>query len=122
MCIRDSLWVMQREGDWCYVRTDRDTGYMMAKFVKLMGVEEEAAYIATLGDPETRPEPTPSPTPTPEPTEEPTPTPTATPEATPTPEPTEEPTPTPTATAEATATPCLLYTSNRLFRQSCVKI
>ena len=99
------LWVMQREGDWCYVRTDRDTGYMMAKFVKLMGVEEEAAYIATLGDPETRPEPTPSPTPTPEPTEEPTPTPTATPEATPTPEPTEEPTPTPTATAEATATP-----------------
>ena len=59
------LWVMQREGDWCYVRTDRDTGYMMAKFVKLMGVEEEAAYIATLGDPETRPEPTPSPPPTP---------------------------------------------------------
>ena len=99
------IWVIRREGDWCQVRVNSKDGYMMAEFVKLMGVEEEAAYIATLDDPETRPEPTPSPTPTPEPTEEPTPTPTATPEATPTPEPTEEPTPTPTATAEATATP-----------------
>ena len=99
------IWVIRREGDWCQVRVNSKDGYMMAEFVKLMGVEEEAAYIATLDDPEVRPDPTPSPTPTPEPTEEPTPTPTATPEATPTPEPTEEPTPTPTATAEATATP-----------------
>lgn len=62
------IWVIRREGDWCQVRVNSKDGYMMAEFVKLMGVEEEAAYIATLDDPETRPEPTPSPTPTPEPT------------------------------------------------------
>ena len=115
------LWVMQREGDWCYVRTDSNTGYMMAEYVKLMGVEEEAAYIASIDDPETRPDPTQIPTPiptdtpvptevpTPEPTAEPTPEPTATPEVTPeitaTPVPTEVPTAEPTETPAPTATP-----------------
>ena len=47
---------------------DKD-GYMMTDYVKLMGVEEEAAYIASIDDPETRPDPTAVPTPTPEPTE-----------------------------------------------------
>lgn len=37
---------MQREGDWCYVRANSKDGYMMTDYVKLMGVEEEAAYIA----------------------------------------------------------------------------
>ena len=56
------IWVIRREGDWCQVRVNSKDGYMMAEFVKLMGVEEEAAYIATLDDPETRPDPTPTPT------------------------------------------------------------
>ena len=47
---------MQREGDWCYVRTDSNTGYMMAEYVKLMGVEEEAEYIASIDDPDRREE------------------------------------------------------------------
>ena len=47
--------VIRREGDWCQVRVNSKDGYRMAEFVKLMGVEEEAAYIATLDDPETRP-------------------------------------------------------------------
>lgn len=84
------IWVMRCEGDWCYVRADSRDGYMMTDYVKLMGVEEEAAYIASIDDPETRPDPTP--TPTAEPTETPAPT------ETPTPVPTETPTPEPTAT------------------------
>ena len=103
------LWVMQREGDWCYVRTDSNTGYMMAEYVKLMGVEEEAAYIASIDDPETRPDPTEIPTPiptdTPAPTEVPTPEPTEEPTIEPTVEPTPEPTATPEVTPEITATP-----------------
>ena len=89
------IWVMQREGDWCYVRANSRDGYMMTDYVKLMGVEEEAAYIASIDDPETRPDPTAVPTPIP--TDTPEPTPTATPEVT--------ATPTPTATPEVTATP-----------------
>ena len=91
------IWVMRREGDWCYVRANSRDGYMMTDYVKLMGVEEEAAYIASIDDPETRPDPTAVPTPIPTDTPEPTPTPTATPEVT--------ATPTPTATPEVTATP-----------------
>ena len=97
------IWVMQHEGDWCYVRANSKDGYMMTEYVKLMGVEEEAAYIDSIDDPETRPDPTPTPTPEPTDTPEPTPTPTATPEVTPTPEITA--TPEPTATPESTATP-----------------
>ncbi|MFQ9446317.1 MAG: SH3 domain-containing protein [Christensenellales bacterium] len=59
------IWVMQREGDWCYVRANSKDGYMMTEYVKLMGVEEEAAYIASIDDPETRPDPTAVPTPIP---------------------------------------------------------
>ena len=91
------IWVMQREGDWCYVRANSKDGYMMTEYVKLMGVDEEAEYIDSIDDPETRPDPTVVPTPIPTDTPEPTPTPTATPEVT--------ATPTPTATPEVTATP-----------------
>ena len=88
------LWVMQcTEGDlenaWCYVRTDRGEGYVMAKFVQLMGAEEEAEYRASLDDPEMPP------TPTEEPTAQPTDS----------PEPTQEPTAQPTDSLEPTATP-----------------
>ena len=51
------LWVMQKDGDWCYVRTDKGEGYVMAKFVELMDVNEEAAYRASLDDPEVAPTP-----------------------------------------------------------------
>ena len=87
------LWVMSREGDWCHVRTDRAEGYVMAEYVKLMDVNEEAAYRNSIDDPEVAPErddvsviepqetslvelitPRPTATPTPEPAE-PTPTP-----------------------------------------------
>ena len=90
------LWVMQcTEGDlenaWCYVRTDRGEGYVMAKFVQLMGAEEEAEYRASLDDPEMPPtpteEPTAQPTDSPEPTQEPTAQPTDSPEPTATPAP-----------------------------------
>ena len=111
------LWVMTLDGEWCHVRADLGngtvkTGYMKREFVTLMGENEEAAYRATLADPEVAPEtPTPAPTEplieeiTPEPTQEPTPTPevTATPEITATPEATATPEPTPTV--EPTATP-----------------
>ncbi|MEE0696873.1 MAG: hypothetical protein U0M53_01255, partial [Oscillospiraceae bacterium] len=84
------VWVMQcTEGDledaWCLVRTNNMEGYMMAKFVQLMGVEEEAEYRASLDDPEVAPQPTEEPTA--EPTEEPTPDPTDSPEPTATPAP-----------------------------------
>ena len=95
------IWVMQREGDWCYVRANSKDGYMMTEYVKLMGVDEEAEYIDSIDDPETRPDPTATPTPVPTDTPEPTPTPSPTP--TPTPEITATPEPTPTP--ESTATP-----------------
>ena len=74
---------------------------MMAKFVQLMGVEEEAEYRASLDDPEVAPQRRRSPrrsrlrsprrsrlrSPTAEPTEEPTPDPTDSPEPTATPAP-----------------------------------
>ena len=91
------VWVIRRDGDWCQVRVKGRDGYMMSKYIRLMGVEEEKDYVASLSDPETRPDPTAVPTPTPTDTPEPTPTPTATPEVT--------ATPTPTATPEVTATP-----------------
>ena len=47
------IWVMQREGDWCYVRANSKDGYMMTEYVKLMGVDEEAEYIDSIDDPET---------------------------------------------------------------------
>ncbi|MDO5300788.1 MAG: SH3 domain-containing protein, partial [Clostridia bacterium] len=92
------IWVMERgEGDeqsaWCKVRAGNVEGYMMARFIDLMGANEEAAYRASLADPEVAPDPTPTPT------TEPTPTPT------PTPEPTDSPTPEPTDTPVPTATP-----------------
>ena len=109
------IWVMQREGDWCYVRANSKDGYMMTEYVKLMGVEEEAAYIASIDDPETRPDPTAVPTPIPTDTPEPTPTPTATPEVTATPTPTATPevtaTPIPTETPEITAEPTAVPTA-----------
>ncbi|MGN0777081.1 MAG: SH3 domain-containing protein [Candidatus Ventricola sp.] len=93
------LWVMSRDGDWCHVRTDRAEGYVMAEYVQLMGVNEEAAYRASIDDPEAVPEATPVPeetgettTPAPEETEEAENTPT------PSPKPTEEPKSDPTAT------------------------
>ena len=91
------VWVIRRDGDWCQVRVKGRDGYMMSKYIRLMGVEEEKDYVASLSDPETRPDPTAVPTPIPTDTPEPTPTPTATPEVT--------ATPTPTATPEVTATP-----------------
>ena len=91
------VWVIRRDGDWCQVRVKGRDGYMMSKYIRLMGVEEEKDYVASLSDPETRPDPTAVPTPTPTDTPEPTPTPTATPEVT--------ATPTSTATPEVTATP-----------------
>ena len=109
------IWVMRREGDWCYVRANSRDGYMMTDYVKLMGVEEEAAYIASIDDPETRPDPTAVPTPIPTDTPEPTPTPTATPEVTATPTPTATPevtaTPIPTETPEITAEPTAVPTA-----------
>ncbi len=64
------LWVMTREGEWCHVRTDRDEGYVKAEFVELMGVNEEAAYRASIDDPEMPPEETTAPeTPETQPTE-----------------------------------------------------
>ena len=109
------IWVMQREGDWCYVRANSKDGYMMTEYVKLMGVDEEAEYIDSIDDPETRPDPTAVPTPTPTNTPEPTPTPTATPEVTATPTPTATPevtaTPIPTETPEITAEPTAVPTA-----------
>ena len=109
------IWVMQREGDWCYVRANSKDGYMMTEYVKLMGVDEEAEYIDSIDDPETRPDPTAVPTPIPTDTPEPTPTPTATPEVTATPTPTATPevtaTPIPTETPEITADPTAVPTA-----------
>ena len=109
------IWVMQREGDWCYVRANSKDGYMMTEYVKLMGVDEEAEYIDSIDDPETRPDPTAVPTPIPTDTPEPTPTPTATPEVTATPTPTATPevtaTPIPTETPEITAVPTAVPTA-----------
>ena len=109
------IWVMQREGDWCYVRANSKDGYMMTEYVKLMGVDEEAEYIDSIDDPETRPDPTAVPTPIPTDTPEPTPTPTATPEVTATPTPTATPevtaTPIPTETPEITAEPTAVPTA-----------
>ena len=125
------LWVMQKDGDWCYVRTDKGEGYVMAKFVELMMVGEEAAYRASLDDPEIAPTPEetkqPEETEIPEvivpeetdpnypelivpiqpiePTEQPTEKPTEEPTPEPTPEPTEEPTPTPKVTEKPTEEP-----------------
>jgi len=50
------LWVMSFDGEWCHVRTDRAEGYVMAKYVELMDVREEAEYIASIDDPETAPD------------------------------------------------------------------
>ena len=105
------IWVKEMLGAdpekaWCAVRTDKGDGYMQAKYIQLMGENEEQRYRATLDDPEVAPEPTAAPTPTPlielltpEPSAEVT----AEPTETPTPEPTV--TPEPTATPLATATP-----------------
>ena len=112
------IWVMQREGDWCYVRANSKDGYMMTEYVKLMGVDEEAEYIDSIDDPETRPDPTAVPTPIPTDTPEPTPTPTATPEVTATPTPTATPevtaTPIPTETPEITAGPTAVPTATAM--------
>ncbi len=50
------VWVMEMDGEWCLVRTDKGEGYMMAKFVDLMGVREEQEYRDSLDDPEVAPE------------------------------------------------------------------
>ena len=109
------VWVIRRDGDWCQVRVKGRDGYMMSKYIRLMGVEEEKDYVASLSDPETRPDPTATPTPVPTDTPEPTPTPTATPEATATPTPTATPevtaTPIPTETPEITAEPTAVPTA-----------
>ena len=115
------LWVMQLtevdgEDAWCYVRTEGKEGYIMSQYVQLMSVEEEAAYRASLDNPEEIPgesdEPTNAPTddsgaglitPNPEVTDEPTDAPTDEPTDTPTDEPTDAPTDTPTD--EPTDTP-----------------
>ena len=109
------VWVIRRDGDWCQVRVKGRDGYMMSKYIRLMGVEEEKDYVASLSDPETRPDPTAVPTPIPTDTPEPTPTPTATPEVTATPTPTATPevtaTPIPTETPEITAEPTAVPTA-----------
>ena len=109
------VWVIRRDGDWCQVRVKGRDGYMMSKYIRLMGVEEEKDYVASLSDPETRPDPTAVPTPIPTDTPEPTPTPTATPEVTATPTPTATPevtaTPIPTETPEITAVPTAVPTA-----------
>ena len=50
------VWVMEMDGEWCMVRTDKGEGYMMAKFVELMDVREEQEYRDSLDDPEVAPE------------------------------------------------------------------
>lgn len=46
------VWVIRRDGDWCQVRVKGRDGYMMSKYIRLMGVEEEKDYVASLSDPE----------------------------------------------------------------------
>ena len=118
-----AVWVMEKDGDWCYVRVmlngKKTDGYIMSGYIELMGEHEEAAYIASLDDPEVAPEPEKTPTPevteqpeettAPDATEQPeeTPTPDATekPEETTAPEVTEKPEDTPIPVPEDTETP-----------------
>ena len=115
------VWVMEKDGDWCSVRVSLNgkmtDGYIKSSYIDLMGVREEAEYIATLENPETAPVPTETPVPedtvTPVPEDTPTPVPedteTPAPEDTPTPAPEETETPvpedTPTPVLEDTPTP-----------------
>ena len=85
------LWVLTNDGEWANVRVEMKSGetrdgYIMSRFIDLMGVNEEEAYRATLTDPEASPPPkdTPAPTETPEPEPTETPEPTDTPEPDPT--------------------------------------